>query len=93
VLTLYHARGSNSMAAHIALHEIGARFEMRALSFARRETREPWLLAIDPAGKVPVLVTIAARAAIGYELPAYGNHQSKRPDRRLAVTRAAPFYA
>jgi len=56
VLTLYHAPGSSSMAAHIALHEVGVPFEARALSFARRETREPWFLAINPAGKVPVLV-------------------------------------
>lgn len=44
------------MAAHIALYEVDAPFEPRPMSFARRETREPWFLAINPAGKVPVLV-------------------------------------
>jgi glutathione S-transferase len=56
MLTLYHAPGSSSMAAHIALQEVRVPFEARALSFARRETREPWFLSINPAGKVPVLM-------------------------------------
>ncbi len=44
------------MAAHIALHEVGAEFEPRPLSFARKETRSPAFLAINPEGKVPVLL-------------------------------------
>jgi glutathione S-transferase len=56
MLTLYFAPGSSSMAAHIALHEVGAAFESRPLSFAKRETRSPAYLAINPEGKVPTLV-------------------------------------
>jgi glutathione S-transferase len=56
VLTLYFAPGSSSMAPHIALHEIGAPFEPRPLSFYKRENRSPEFLAINPAGKVPVLL-------------------------------------
>lgn len=55
-LTLYFAPGSSSMAPHIALHEIGCPFEPRPLSFHDRETRTPAFLALNPAGKVPVLV-------------------------------------
>ena len=44
------------MAPHIALHETGAPFEARPLSFARKETRTPGFLAINPNGKVPVLL-------------------------------------
>jgi len=55
-LKLYFSPGSSSMAPHIALHEIGVPFEPRPVSFARRETREPWFLALNPEGKVPVLV-------------------------------------
>ena len=55
-LQFYFAPGSSSMAPHIALHEIGVSFEPRPVSFARRETREPWFLEINPEGKVPVLV-------------------------------------
>jgi glutathione S-transferase len=44
------------MAAHIALHEVGATFESRPLSFHRKENRTPEYLAINPEGKVPTLV-------------------------------------
>jgi glutathione S-transferase len=56
MLTLYFAPGSSSMAPHIALHEIGAPFESRPLSFHRKESHEPTYLAINPEGKVPTLV-------------------------------------
>jgi glutathione S-transferase len=56
MLTLYFAPGSSSMAAHIGLYEVGAVFESRPLSFARKETRSPAYLAINPEGKVPTLV-------------------------------------
>ena len=55
-LTLYFAPGSSSMAPHIALHEIGCPFEPRPLSFHDKETRTPQFLALNPAGKVPVMV-------------------------------------
>jgi glutathione S-transferase len=56
MLTLYFAPGSSSMAAHIALNEIGVPFERVALSFARNETRGAGLLAVNPEGKVPTLL-------------------------------------
>jgi glutathione S-transferase len=55
MLTLYFAPGSSSMAVHIALHEIGIPFESRPLSF-KRDMRTPELLALNPEGKVPVLL-------------------------------------
>ena len=56
MLTLYFAPGSSSMAVHIALHEIGAPFEARPLSFARNELRTEAFLAVNPEGKVPTLL-------------------------------------
>lgn len=55
-LTLYFSPGSSSMAAHIALREVGAEFTAIPLSFDRKETRTPEFLAINPAGKVPTLL-------------------------------------
>jgi len=55
MLTLYFAPGSSSMAVHIALHEIGIPFESRPLSF-KNDMRAPELLALNPEGKVPVLL-------------------------------------
>ncbi len=56
MLTLYFAPGASSMAAHIALYEVGAPFDGRPLSLARRETRMPEYLALNPEGKVPTLL-------------------------------------
>ena len=56
MLKLYYSPGSSSMAAHIALHEVGAPFEKHAVSVPRKETRTPEFLAVNPAGKVPVLM-------------------------------------
>jgi len=44
------------MAIHIALHEVGAVFEARPLSFHRRENRTEAYLALNPEGKVPTLL-------------------------------------
>lgn len=56
MLTLYFSPGTSSLAAHIALHEVGATFETRAVSVPRKETRLPEFLAVNPVGKVPVLM-------------------------------------
>lgn len=55
-LVLYFAPGSSSMAVHIALHEIGAPFEARPMSFHKKEMRTPEFLALNPAGKVPTML-------------------------------------
>ena len=54
--TFYHAPGSSSMAVHIALHEVGAAFEGRTISFAHRDQDPPEFRALNPEGKVPTLV-------------------------------------
>lgn len=56
MLTFYFAPGSSSMAPHIALHEAGAPFEAKPVSLAKKETRASEFLAINPNGKVPVLL-------------------------------------
>src|SRR5262249_17152412 len=56
MLTLYFAPGSSSMAAHIALHEVGADFEPRPMSFKRSDMRSPDFLKINPAALVPTLL-------------------------------------
>jgi glutathione S-transferase len=56
MLTLYFTPGSSSMAPHIALHEVGAQFESRPISLAKKENRTPAYLAINPEGRVPTLL-------------------------------------
>jgi glutathione S-transferase len=56
MLTLYFAPGSSSMAPHIALHEVGATFEGKPMSFKENDMRKAEFLKINPAGKVPTLL-------------------------------------
>ena len=56
MLTLYFCPGASSMAPHIALHEVGAAFEGKPISLARKETQTAEFLAINPNGKVPTLL-------------------------------------
>lgn len=55
-LVLYYAPGSSSMAAHIALHEVGVPFEGRPLSLAKKQTRSAEFVAINPEARVPTLL-------------------------------------
>ena len=56
MLTFYFAPGSSSMAVHIALHETGAPFEARPMSFATKDMQTPAFRAINLNGKVPTLL-------------------------------------
>jgi glutathione S-transferase len=56
MLILYFAPGSSSMAAHIALHEVGADFKTRPMSFKKDDMHSPDFLKINPAGTVPTLL-------------------------------------
>ena len=55
-LTLYYSPGSSSMAPHIALHEVGAPFELKLTSLHEHKNRTPDYLAVNPEGKVPTLL-------------------------------------
>jgi glutathione S-transferase len=56
MLSLYFAPGTSSMAAHIALHEIGVAFKSCPLSFAKGDQRQSAYLALNAEGKVPTLM-------------------------------------
>jgi glutathione S-transferase len=61
ILTLYFAPGAGSMAPHIALHEVGADFDARPISFRHREHRVLGYLALNPEGKVLPTLLIEGR--------------------------------
>ena len=56
MFVFYHAPGSSSMAVHIALHEVGAPFEGRMISFAHRDQDPPAFRTLNPEGRVPTFV-------------------------------------
>jgi glutathione S-transferase len=56
-LTLFGAKGSCSLATHIALEEAGADYVFHKVDTAAGEQRKPEYLAINPKARVPALVT------------------------------------
>ena len=54
-MKLYGYRNGRTLRALWALEEAGAHYEYVEVDLMRGEGREPWFLAINPAGKVPVL--------------------------------------
>jgi glutathione S-transferase len=65
---LYWSPGACSLAPHIVLEELGAPYQLELVSIAEGKTRTPEYLAINPKGRVPVLVT--EEGEVLTELPA-----------------------
>ena len=56
MIELHHAPSTAAMAPHILLTEIGAPFVLRSVDTAAQAHRSPAYLALNPNGRVPVLV-------------------------------------
>lgn len=54
--TLYYAPGTASMAAHMALIEIGAPYRLERVDFEHKAQRSEAYLRLNPLGQVPTLV-------------------------------------
>ena len=59
MLTLFAAKNTVAVAAHIALEETGLPHQVDWISFANSGQRSADYLAINPKGRVPALVTDA----------------------------------
>lgn len=57
MLKFFFSPSTSSLATHIALLECGVAYEPHPTLMSKQETRAPEYLAINPAGKVPALVT------------------------------------
>ena len=56
MIELHHAPSTAAMAPHILLTEIGVPFVLRPVDTAAQAHRTPVYLALNPNGRVPVLV-------------------------------------
>src|SRR5262245_52773150 len=70
MIKLYHAEpGANSLKALLSFKEKGLEFESIYVDLHKFEQHEPWFVAINPEGQVPVLVhdgvTITHTTVIG----------------------------
>src|SRR5215471_14259664 len=57
MLTLYFAPHTISLATHILLEEVGARYSTVRIDFKSTQQRSPEYLKINPKGRMPALVT------------------------------------
>jgi glutathione S-transferase len=55
VIKLYYAPGACSLAAHIALEEIGSRFELSRVDLAANQQNSAEYLRVNPKARVPAL--------------------------------------
>ena len=55
--TLYMAKGSSALAAHILLEEIGAPYQTQVLSVPDGEHLSDTYLSVNPRGRVPAIAT------------------------------------
>ena len=62
MLKLHFSPSTSSLATHIALIEAGAQYELVPTLMSKGETKSTAYLAINPAGKVPTLITDAGHA-------------------------------
>jgi len=61
MLKLYFSPSSSSLATHIALIEASAKYELVPKLIAKDEQKLPDLVAINPEGKLPTLITEAGK--------------------------------
>lgn len=55
-LALYYSPGACSLAAHVALLEWGVPFDLRRAAIIKGEHQTPEYLALNPRGRVPLLI-------------------------------------
>ena len=71
-LTLYFGPGACSLVPHITLEEAGAAFEAKPISLRKGHQRTPEYLALNPKGKVPLMLVdgkpLTENIAIAYYL-------------------------
>jgi GST-like protein len=56
MITLYSKATSNGRKASIMLEETGLPYRVRAMDLDAREQKEPWFIAINLQGRIPVIV-------------------------------------
>lgn len=82
MLKLYYTPNSCALASHLALEHSGGAYQAHKVDFAKQEQRSAAFLAINPKGRVPVLV---AEEGVLSETPAILAYIAQRfPSARLA---------
>lgn len=56
MITLYTAATPNGHKVSVALEELGLPYQVRRINLSAKEQKEDWFLALNPNGRIPVIV-------------------------------------
>src|SRR5690606_18841930 len=56
MIELFTASTPNGHKVSIALEELGLPYTVRAISFEKKEQKEPWYLELNPNGRIPTII-------------------------------------
>lgn len=56
MIELFTASTPNGWKAAITLEELGLDYQVRPISFEKKEQKEPWYLKLNPNGRIPTIV-------------------------------------
>lgn len=78
MIDLYTARTPNGFKVSIALEELGLPYEAHPIDLQAGQQKEPWFLALNPNGRIPVIVDHDANDLVVFESGAILLHLAER---------------
>jgi len=87
VIDLYTASTPNGWKASVTLEELGLPYETHAVDLSRNEQKEPWFLALNPNGRIPVIVDREEDDLAVFESGAIMIHLAEKAGRLLPSDR------
>ncbi len=94
VITFYYSLAPNPMKVALCLEETGLPYELKPVDTRKGEQHRPEFLALNPNGKVPVIVDQETGATVfdSNAILLYGQYRNQEPygrDRRHRRSRSA----
>jgi len=87
VIDLYTASTPNGWKASVTLEELGLPYETHAVDLAQNQQKEPWFLALNPNGRIPVIVDREEDDLAVFESGAIMIHLAEKAGRLLPTDR------
>ena len=91
MLTLYYAPHTCSLASHIVLEDVGAKYDLRRIDFKKTQQQSGDYLRINPKARVPALATL--RGILTETPPMLAFIAQSYPDARLVPRNDAFAFA
>ncbi len=83
MIELYTASTPNGWKASVTLEELGIPYNVHAITLSERTQKEPWFLALNPNGRIPVIVDTANDDFVVFETGAIMVYLAEQAGRLL----------